>query len=251
MRYIASCSFGKDSLAAIICRMERGEPIDGAVYCRIMFDAETSAELPEHEEWIHAHAIPLLKSRYGIKTAVVQSATNYTEQFYRRYVKGKNIGRIQGFPCSIVRGNWCTKLKLRPMSAWSKAQGEYKQIVGIAADEKKRFKKDTVKGKILPLVDYGITEAEAFEICKKADLLSSAYNGGRCRLGCWFCHNQRVGELRRLRTEYPDLWAKLMVLDRDSPVTFKPGKTLRDYDNRFFDEESQISFEEFLEGVAV
>jgi hypothetical protein len=35
MRYIASCSFGKDSLAAIICRMERGEPVEGAVYCRL------------------------------------------------------------------------------------------------------------------------------------------------------------------------------------------------------------------------
>ncbi len=56
MKYIASCSFGKDSLAAIITRMGHGEPVDGALYCRIMFDDETSAEFPEHEEWIHAHA---------------------------------------------------------------------------------------------------------------------------------------------------------------------------------------------------
>ena len=241
MQYIASCSFGKDSLAAIITRMEHDEPIDSAVYCRIMFDDTTSAELPDHEQWIHTHAIPLLKSRYGIETAVVQSETNYCEQFYRQYQKGKNVGRIQGFPCSIVRGNWCTKLKLQPMTLWSKAQGEYTQIVGIAADEPKRIAKQIIKGKILPLVDYGITESEAMEICKKNDLLSPAYNGGRQRLGCWFCHNQRVGELRRLRKEYPALWDKLLELDKASPVTFKPDKTLRDFDRRFFNESLQIS----------
>lgn len=240
MKYVASCSFGKDSLAAIIARAEHGEPVDAAVYCRIMFDSETSAEFPEHEEWIHTRAIPLLKSRYGIETTVVQSDTHYTEQFYRRYEKGQKIGRIQGFP-PIVGGSWCGKLKVRPINKWQKTAGEYTSIVGIAADETKRIGRGTVAGKVLPLVDHNITEAEAFDICRKADLLSPAYNGGRCRLGCWFCHNQRVGELRRLRKEYPKLWEKLMTLDRDSPVTFKPDKTLRDYDTRFEAEDAQIS----------
>lgn len=246
MRYIASCSFGKDSLAAIDCRVEHGEPIDEAVYCRIMFDGETSAELPEHEEWIHTHAIPLLKSRYGINTAIVQGAYTYVDCFYRVYTKSKTKnGMIWGFP--YLNGSWCnSRLKVRPMNAWSRSVGEYTQIVGIAADEEKRAQKKTVKGKILPLVEHGITEAEAFAICRKAGLLSPAYNGGRCRLGCWFCSNQRVGELRRLRKEHPTLWNKLMALDKESPVLFKPGKTLKDYDDRFFNEESQLSLFDFI-----
>ena len=40
MKKIASCSFGKDSLAAIIVSEENGIHIDEAVYCRIMFDNE-------------------------------------------------------------------------------------------------------------------------------------------------------------------------------------------------------------------
>ena len=220
--------------------MEHNEPIDSAVYCRIMFDSETSAELPEHEDWIHTHAIPLLKTRYGIETAVVQPKRTYRDCFYSVYEKGRKVGRIYGFP--YLLGPWCnTRLKTRPMDAWGKTQGEYTQIVGIEADEPKRIAKQTVKGKILPLVDYGITESEAMEICKKNDLLSPAYNGGRQRLGCWFCHNQRVGELRRLRKEYPALWDKLLELDKASPVTFKPDKTLRDFDRRFFNESLQIS----------
>ena len=45
MNYVASCSFGKDSLAAIVAVEWAGVHIDEAVYCRIMFDRETSAEL--------------------------------------------------------------------------------------------------------------------------------------------------------------------------------------------------------------
>ncbi len=86
---IASCSFGKDSLAAIICRLEHGEPVDEAVYCRVMFDETISAEFPEHEHWIHNHTIPLLKSRYGIPVTIVQGEITYCKQFYTRYIRSK------------------------------------------------------------------------------------------------------------------------------------------------------------------
>lgn len=241
MKHIASCSFGKDSLASIICRAERGELVDEAVYCRIMFDNETSAELPEHEDWIHNHAIPILESRYDVKTAIVQDERTYTECFYKRYQKGKKIGRIYGFPFLV--GPWCNdRLKLRPINKWKKQTGEHTSIIGIAADEVKRITKKTVQNAVLPLADYGVTEAEAFVICRKADLLSPAYNSDRTRLGCWFCHNQRVAELRRLRNEHPLLWSKLMVLDMDSPVTFKPNMTLRAFDERF-QREGDIAYE--------
>ena len=37
-KFIASCSFGKDSLATILLAKEHGEPLDEAVYCEVMFD---------------------------------------------------------------------------------------------------------------------------------------------------------------------------------------------------------------------
>ncbi|MDL2287995.1 phosphoadenosine phosphosulfate reductase [Oscillospiraceae bacterium OttesenSCG-928-F05] len=229
---IASCSFGKDSLAAIAVRMEHGEPIDKAVYCRIMFDHVTSAELPEHEDWIFSHAIPLLERRYGIHTTVVQAERSYVDYFYSRFQKGRKAGRIYGFPFRC--GAWCNdRLKVKPINKWQRQQGEYTAIIGIAADETKRIPGNTAPNKMLPLVDYGVTEAEAFDICRKHDLLSPAYNGERERLGCWFCHNQRIDELRRLRVEHPTLWRKLMALDADSPVKFTPRETLTDFDERF------------------
>lgn len=65
MKVYASISGGKDSLAAIITHMERGGQCDGAIYCRIMFDDETSAEVPEHEEWLHSKCFPLLERVWG------------------------------------------------------------------------------------------------------------------------------------------------------------------------------------------
>ena len=39
-KFIASCSFGKDSLATILLAKEHGEPLDEAVYCEVMFDKD-------------------------------------------------------------------------------------------------------------------------------------------------------------------------------------------------------------------
>ena len=240
MKYIASCSFGKDSLAAIHVRMECGEPVDEAVYCRIMFDDTISAELPEHEDWIHETAIPLLQSRYGISTTIVQADTNYVRQFYTKFQRGKWVGYCYGWP--LLRGPWCnSRLKMRPIDKWQKEVGEYTAIVGIAADEHKRKDRKGVEESVLPLVDYGITEAQAFDICRRADLLSPAYNGGRQRLGCWFCHNQRLGELRRLRREHPALWKRMLELDNDARRRFTPTASVHDLERRFELEERQIS----------
>lgn len=238
---VASCSFGKDSLVAIIVAEQHGLHIDRAVYCRVMFDDTISAELPEHEEFIYKIAIPLLKSRYGIETEIVQGEVTYCDVFFRQFQKGPKQGRIYGFP--FRRGPWCnSRLKMEPIKKWEKQVGDYQSVIGIAADEIKRIGRKTENGNLLPLVQYGITEAEAFSICQREGLLSPAYNGGRKRLGCWFCHNQRIAELRRLRREHPELWQKLMELDVVSPVTFKQGATLCDFDRRFATEDKQLNF---------
>lgn len=245
-KLIASCSFGKDSLAAIITAEEHGHHIDEAVYCRIMFDDKISAELPEHEEFIHTKAIPLLENRYGIHTTIVQAPITYCDVFYTKYQKGQRAGQIYGFP--ILRGPWCnSRLKVRPIEKWQKTAGEYTAVVGIAADEETRANRETVSGKLLPLVEYGITEAEAFKICSRGGCLSPAYNKGRTRLGCWFCHNQRISELRRLRKEHPELWARLLELDAVSPRTFKPDRTLQYFENRFACECEQLTLFDFME----
>jgi 3'-phosphoadenosine 5'-phosphosulfate sulfotransferase (PAPS reductase)/FAD synthetase len=91
--YIASCSFGKDSLATILLALEHNEPLDRAVFCEVMFDHERgiSGELPEHIEWVHNVAIPKLES-WGVKVDVVRAERDYI-YYFRNAVRGG--GEIQ------------------------------------------------------------------------------------------------------------------------------------------------------------
>lgn len=47
--YIASCSFGKDSIATILLALEHDEPLDRVVFSEVMFDhaRNISGEIPE------------------------------------------------------------------------------------------------------------------------------------------------------------------------------------------------------------
>ena len=81
------------------------------------------------------------------------------------------------------------------------------------------------------------TEEDAMNWCIENDLRSPTYDDSK-RGGCWFCHNQSVEQLRKLRKNYPDLWELLMKWDLDSPVTFHAdGHTVHDFDRRFEAEE--------------
>ena len=140
-KILASISGGKDSLAALITHIESGGRCDGAVYCRIMFDDETSAEYPEHEDFLFNKCFPALEREYGVKTRVVQASCTYEECFYRRYKRGKNAGEMWGFP--TLWCPWCnTKLKINPMHKFKKEMGKYTSIVGIADKEENRIKRD-------------------------------------------------------------------------------------------------------------
>ena len=76
MKYIASCSFGKDSLGAILLALEHGEPLDEAVYCEVMFDKHISGEVPEHRDFIYTRGIPALECM-GIKVTVLRGRKTY------------------------------------------------------------------------------------------------------------------------------------------------------------------------------
>lgn len=164
----------------------------------------------------------------------------------------------------MQKGNWCTSSLKPPLripdlcpkrtvvpttqafSESPKNEGRKINIVrylGIAADEPKRIAKHIGNPNvILPLVEIGWEEDLCGLISGYQNLLSPSYETAT-RDGCWFCHNQSVGQLRLLRKNYPDLWALLLKWDLDSPVSFKPdGRTVHDFDERFaLEDEGLIS----------
>lgn len=236
---IASCSFGKDSIVAILIALAHSILIDHIVYVRIMFDDNIPAEYPEHDDWVMQVAIPKMQAKYNLRTKIVYPTVTYKSLFYTTYAHGKNCGKIYGFP--TFRVPWCnSKLKMSAIAEYTKLIGDATYVVGIAADEYKRLHKKTIHDTILPLVEYGITESMAYDMCKSAGLLSPIYTY-RKRTGCWFCHNQSIRDLNNLHDIHPELYDKLMDMESDSPIKFRTDYTLSDLHNQFNIKSNQFS----------
>lgn len=93
--HIASCSFGKDSMATILLALKHGEPLDRVVFSEVMFDRERgiSGEIPCHIEWIYGTAIPRLESM-GVKVDVVRSQKEDYKWFFTNQLRGGGITRV-------------------------------------------------------------------------------------------------------------------------------------------------------------
>lgn len=230
MEYIASLSYGKDSIAMLEVIKLHNMQLDRIVHVEIMATDTIPADLPPMMEF-KVKADKIIKERYGIEVEHIHNAETYDYHFYRvRTSNGKRSGLIYGFP--MVKGAWCNSdLKVRELRRFERNKN-IAQYIGIAADEPSRFHNLTDR-KISPLVEHEIIESQAREICEKIDLLSPIYTQST-RGGCWFCHNQGLDQLRLLRKQYPKYWALMLKWDKDSPVSFKPdGTTVHDLDRRF------------------
>ena len=221
--HAVSLSGGKDSTAMLLLMIERGMPIDMVLY------ADTGMEFPE----MYAHIAKLdayLYEQRGIHITVLRHSKGFEYlMFDEPKTKPSSIeNRIRlgvplfgnGWPGIRVR--WCTgalKTKLIDKEV-KRLKGAYDAVhyIGIATDEAWRC-----KGEKYPLVEWGITEAQALQICYDRGFdfggLYEIYN----RASCWCCPFQRIGELRKLRRHHPELWQKLRDLDRRAREQFGPG----------------------------
>ena len=95
--YIASCSFGKDSIATILLALEHDEPLDRVVFSEVMFDhaRDISGEIPEHIGWIYDTAIPKLHDM-GIHVDVVRAERDYCYFFANAVGGGVTRGGFTG-----------------------------------------------------------------------------------------------------------------------------------------------------------
>ena len=69
-KYVASCSGGKDSVATLLLAAQHNEPLDEAVFSEVMFDKDTSGEVPEHRDFIYDRLKPFCEKELGIKFTI-------------------------------------------------------------------------------------------------------------------------------------------------------------------------------------
>lgn len=250
MEHILSLSYGKDSLACLGAIEELGWPLDRIVHAEVWATDTIPADLPPMMEF-KKKADKIILERFGIEVEhifVEKSGEKWTyeKNFYKKVTSEnlqkrlacknwckRGISNIYGFPTR--KGAWCNKLRFRGSIGW-RGSNTY---AGIAADEADRIER--WKGKlIMPLLEIGWTETMCRQWCEENGLLSPIYTTAT-RGGCWFCHNQGIGQLRLLRKNYPEYWALMLKWDNDSPVTFHAdGRTVHDFELRFSAEEKGL-----------
>ena len=197
----------------LLLMLERGMPID------MVLTADTGMEFPE----MYAHLAKLDEHLYherGIHLTTLRHPKGFEylmfEEEKQKPSSIENRGKLgvslygNGWPGVKVR--WCTgQLKTHLINKEvNRLKGAYQALhyIGIAADEPKRIKNEQY-----PLVDWGITEAEALKIC-----YDRGYDWGGLyeiyhRCSCWCCPLQRIqrylqmGALQEQGFQHFDAWA--------------------------------------------
>lgn len=243
-----SFSCGKDSTAMLLLMIERDMPIDCVLYANVGMDfpemEEHFARVDEHlfrERGIH---ITTLQHTHTFEWMMFDEPKQKKSSLERRAALGiPPYGN--GWPGMRVR--WCTgQMKqhlLRREINRLKEGRKVLQYIGIAADEAWRCKSDKY-----PLVEWGITEADALQICYDRGFNFGGLYQIYRRASCYCCPFQRISELRKLRANHPELWARLLDMDAraraqfgDAPLgQFRKGWSVAALDERFAKEEREI-----------
>mgnify|MGYP001048509439 FL=1 len=255
--HAVSLSGGKDSTAMLLLMIERDMPID------LVLTADTGMEFPEMYQHL-AKVDDYLFRQCGLHITTLRHPKGFEWLMFDEPKQKKDAIELRlkngappcgnGWPGMKVR--WCTgQLKTHLINKKVNAlKGKYHALhyVGVAADEKERC-----KGETYPLVEWGITEAQALQYCyaKGFDFggLYRIYN----RVSCWCCPFQRMDALRKLRHHHPELWAKLRAMDLraiaqfvDTPQgKFKTDWTVEALERRFALEDAQLTIYDFLKNT--
>ena len=102
-KYVASCSGGKDSVATLLLAAQHNEPLDEAVFSEVMFDKDTSGEVPEHRDFIYDWLKPFCEKELGIKFTILHADKTYDDVFrhHQRTAQGRGSRLCMGwYVCS-------------------------------------------------------------------------------------------------------------------------------------------------------
>lgn len=230
MQYIASVSFGKDSLAMLLLLLSREEKIDEVIFY------DTGMEFQSIYD-IRDKIVVLLKER-NIKYTELKPKYSFEYIMFDKPVKHRDDTYSNGYSWCGGRCRWGTTEKNKTISKYLKENyGEdYKEYIGIAYDEQNRIKNN--EHKLYPLIDLNMTEKDCLEFC-----YSQGYyweeDGIRLydvldRVSCWCCANKNLKELRNYYNYLPTYWNKLKVFQEKTDRPFKNNKyTIFDLEKRF------------------
>lgn len=256
---VVSLSGGKDSTAMLLMLLERGEPVADIVFYDTAWEFPQMYEHLEKLEQFIGRKITRLRARLPVGVTTDKSPFDWMFSEWPVVKRGTRhvhmIGR--GWPSPTRR--WCTGRKQESLRshllALTHRQGvelPLRQCVGFAADEPDRLdgvtKKDgTYFVQRYPLVEWGVTEADALAYCQKRGFTWGGLYESFSRVSCYCCPLQGLDELRTLRRNFPDLWQRMLEMESWFPEGYWGRRfnhsTVSGLDARFAAEESHMARE--------
>ena len=231
MYYMASCSFGKNSLAMVLRLIEENKPLDEVVFY------DTGMEFQAIYN-VRDRLFPLLAEN-GIKYTELKPKRPFLWSMLEEPHKGKHDGIIRyGYGWCGGMCRWGTHEKLVAIDRYAESIGA-KCYVGIASDEQARIEKERKPYKIMPLVGWQMTEKDCLDYCYSMgwnwmengiDLYSILD-----RVSCWCCCNKNKKELYNIYRYLPKYWERLKDLQSkiDRPMKKFCNKKHGEYGNVF------------------
>jgi len=226
MKYIASVSFGKDSLAMLLRIMEEKKPLDAVVFYDTGMEFDAIYRIRDRMK-------PIL-SQVGINFIELHPSEPFLYSMLERPVKSRQDGSChQGYAWCGGRCRWGTTAKTAAIRKFKKSiSDEVTDYVGIATDEPDRFEKEKSAGKVLPLVEWDMTEADCLSYCRHRGWNWSEKSpvtvSGMIdlydildRVSCWCCANKNLRELQNIYWYLPQYWSRLEDLQRQISRPFK------------------------------
>lgn len=229
-RYIASVSFGKDSLAMLLLILEKGLPLHEVVFYDTGMEFQAIYSTRDK-------IVPILED-HGVKYTELRPPRPFLFDMLEKPVNSKKNGLHCGYSWCGGRTRWGTAFKTATLDAHAKKAGlNVIQYIGIAADEPKRLER-LPKSKVAPLADWGISEADALRLCYEHGYYWEE-NGFRLydildRVSCWCCANKNLKELRNIYTYLPEYWKRLKEIQSKTDRPMKGnGKSVFELEERF------------------
>ncbi len=220
-KYIASISFGKDSLAMLLLLIKNKYNIDEVIFYDTGMEFQAIYDTRDK--------VRKLLEKLEIKYTELKPEIPFIDKMLNIEVH-KRDGSIQfGYGLCGGRCRWGTTEKNKTIEKYLKEQygQDYKEFLGIACDETVRIEKERNGHKLLPLLDWKMTEQDCLEYCYNSGFYWEE-NGVRLydaldRVSCWCCGNKNKKELENMRVYLPQYYLKYIDILKKIKKNNKKG----------------------------
>lgn len=224
MKYVASCSFGKDSLAMVLLLIEKKYPLDEVIF----YDTEMEFQA------IYNNKIKMEKilAEQNIKFTVLKDSLPFEYRAFEKEVRTRSGIVKRGYNWCGGMARWGTSGKLSTINRHYKENYGDELIieyVGIASDEPQRIEKYRSKRnktvKLYPLSEWNMTEQDCLDYCY-SNGWDWKENGVELyeildRVSCWCCANKNQKEIKNIMTYLPEYWKRIREYEDKCLIPYK------------------------------